>query len=154
MTTTIYFDMDGTIADLYNYNDWLEMLQNENIEPYANCSPIEIDEVREVLNSLVGLGWTIGVISWSARNGSKEYNRATRKAKKQWINTYLPGIVSEFHVVKYGTPKHYVCKVKDSILVDDNADVRARWHGQTIDATDSKKMLENLKKLLDTAVAA
>ena len=33
--TTIYFDMDGTIADLYGVSGWLEMLLAHDPAPYA-----------------------------------------------------------------------------------------------------------------------
>ena len=34
MERKIYFDMDGTIADLYGVDNWLEMLINEDATPY------------------------------------------------------------------------------------------------------------------------
>lgn len=148
MTKAIYFDMDGTIADLYRVNGWLEKLRSENVTPYVEAAPMyDMAQLNNLMEQFIAVGFTIGVISWSAMNGSKEYNRATRAAKKAWIEQNLP-CVSEFHVVKYGTPKHYVCKIKNSILVDDNAEVRAAWKGQTIDATQN--ILEELQNLLDT----
>ena len=148
----IYFDMDGTIADLYGYEGWLEMLQAENTEPYEKCGVlVDAEELREVLNQFMMLGVKIGVISWSAMNGSKDYNKRTRKAKKNWCNEFFADIFTEFHVVKYGTSKHKVAKEKDSILVDDNKDVRDAWHGDTIDATeDIISILKNLLIQLET----
>lgn len=144
----IYFDMDGTIADLYGYEGWLEMLQAENTEPYEKCGClVDFIELRNVLNDFIAAGVTIGVISWSAMGGSKEYNRRTRKAKKNWCNEFFANIFTEFHVVKYGTPKHWVANEKDSILVDDNKEVRDAWRGETIDAT--KDIILALKELLE-----
>ena len=143
----IYFDLDGTLAALYDYPNWLEMLHAENTEPYEKCGClVDFIELRNVLNDFIAAGVTIGVISWSAMGGSKEYNRRTRKAKKNWCDYYFADIFTEFHVVKYGTPKHYVRKIKDSILVDDNEDVRQAWEGETIDAT--KCLIEQLRELL------
>lgn len=144
----IYFDMDGTIADLYGYENWLSMLQAEDTTPYEDCSClVDFVELRDVLNKFIAAGVTIGVISWSAMGGSKEYNRRTRKAKKDWCDVYFPNIFSEFHVIKYDTPKHHVRKIKDSILVDDNAEVRRAWKGETIDAT--KDIIAALRLLLE-----
>ena len=144
----IYFDMDGTITDLYGYAGWLDMLHKEDTTPYEEAAPLtDMNKLNNLLSRFVSLGVTIGVISWSAMNGSKEYNRRTRKAKQEWIKKYLP-CVSEFHVVKYGTPKHKVRKLHESVLVDDNADVRAAWNGLTIDASDTQNMLDNLQNLL------
>lgn len=151
----IYFDMDGTIADLYGFNGWLEMLQNEDTTPYACAADlVDMEELFWLLNSFVARGVVIGVISWGAMNGSREYCKATKKVKRAWCDMRLPDLISEFHVVKYGTPKHKVRNIQDSILVDDNAEVRAAWQGVTIDASDSKKMLAELRELLRTLDAA
>lgn len=135
MCKAIYFDMDGTIADLYGVDGWLEMLHAEDVTPYAEAAPlVDMVELNAICETLTANGIVIGVISWTAMGGSKEYNAAVRKAKRAWISEHLP-CVSEFHVVKYGTPKHHVRKIKESILIDDNAEVRAAWIGETIDAT-------------------
>lgn len=143
----IYFDMDGTIADLYGYENWLPLLRAEDTKPYEECGVlVDVEELREVLDEFVQAGITIGIISWGAMGGSKEYCKRTRKAKIAWCEKYFPNVFTEYHVVKYGTPKHYVRKIKDSILVDDNEDVRCAWHGDTIDAT--KNIIELLRELL------
>ena len=36
----VCFDMDGTIADLYGVNGWLEMLREENARPYGIANPM------------------------------------------------------------------------------------------------------------------
>ena len=156
MQKAIYFDMDGTVADLYNVSNWLEKLRNSDVSPYVEAAPlVDMSELDNILQKFVAIGFVIGVISWSAMDGSKEYNKETRKAKKAWIKANMPS-VSEFHVVKYGTSKHTVAKVRGSILVDDNAQVRKAWEryteeNYTIDASDSQKLLENLQKVLDMA---
>lgn len=143
----IYFDLDGTIADLYSYENWLGLLRAENTEPYEHCScMVDFVELKKVLNKFIAAGITIGVISWGAKDGSREYCKRTRKAKKDWCDRYFSDVFTEFHVVKYGTPKHHVRKIKDSILVDDNADVRQAWKGETIDATED--IISILKNLL------
>lgn len=144
----IYFDLDGTVAGLYDYPNWLDLLHNEDTTPYEQAAPLtDMRALNTLLENFIALGVTIGVISWSAMGGSKEYNRATRKAKREWVTKYLP-CVSEFHVVKYGTPKHKVRKLNHSILVDDNAEVRANWKGATIDASNPANTLNELEKLL------
>ena len=156
MQKAIYFDMDGTVADLYNVSNWLEKLRNSDVSPYVEAAPlIDMEKLNNILQQFVAIGFVVGVISWSAMNGSKEYNKETRKAKKAWIKANMPS-VSEFHVVKYGTSKHTVAKVRGSILVDDNAKVRKAWEryteeNYTIDASNSQKLLENLQKVLDMA---
>lgn len=149
----IYFDMDGTIANLYGVANWESKLNNEDVSPYRDATPFaSVEQLNAILNAIAAFGVTIGVISWSAMNGSKEYNKEVRKVKKQWCDERF-NCFSEFHVVKYGTPKHYVAKYKDSILVDDNAEVRQAWkNGETIDATEYKNILKELKNILTTLI--
>ena len=151
----IYWDMDGTFADLYGYDGWLEKLQAEDVSPYVECKPlVNMRELNKILCEFAAMGITIGVISWGAMNCSNEYTRETKRAKVAWCEKYFT-CISEYHVVKYGTPKHTVAKIKDSILVDDNADVRNAWkNGATIDASKSEEMMKNLRQLLDTMKAA
>ena len=146
----IYFDMDGTIADLYSYENWLPLLRAESTIPYEMCGVlVDLEELREVLDKFIASGITIGIISWGAMGGSREYCKRTRKAKIDWCEKHFPDIFTEYHVVKYGTPKHYVRKIKESILVDDNAEVRQAWKGETRNATDSKEMIAVLRELLE-----
>lgn len=147
MVKAIYFDMDGTIADLYGVDGWLDALHNEDISPYAVAAPlVDMVALNTICETLQALGVVIGVISWTAKGGSKTYNAEVRKVKREWIKNNLP-CVTEFHVVKYGTPKHKVRKIDNSILVDDNAEVRAAWIGETIDAT--KNILMALAKIAE-----
>lgn len=144
---TYYFDMDGTIADLYGYEGWLDMLRAEDTKPYEECGTlVDIEKMREVLNDYVQAGIKVGIISWGAMGGSREYCKRTRKAKIAWCEKYFPDVFTEYHVVKYGTPKHRVRNEKDSILVDDNAEVRDAWKGETIDAAED--IISILKQIL------
>lgn len=145
MVKAVYFDMDGTIANLYGVDGWLDALHNEDVSPYAVAAPlVDMDKLNAICAALQAVGIVIGVISWSAKGGSKEYNAEVRKVKREWIKTYLP-CVTEFHVVKYGTPKHRVRKIDNSILIDDCAEVRDAWDGLTINAAkDFVKVLDVL----------
>lgn len=146
----IYFDMDGTIADLYNVPNWLEMLQAEKVAPYSVCkSLVPAKAFSELVKGFQSKGVKVGVISWGAMNGSNTYTKQVKAAKMEWFKKTYHVTLDEFHVVKYGTPKH---KVKNNggkcLLVDDSPQVRAKWNGATIDATDTKAMMNGLKKIL------
>lgn len=148
---TIYFDLDGTLADLYNCPDWLEKLRAEDAQPYKDCEPL-VDPVsfNALLGHLQEQNYTLGVISWGSKGGSTAYTREVKQAKREWVDEYFPVLRGcEFHVVKYGTPKHVTANSKDSILVDDNKSVRDKWrNGATIDATNSAEMVKSLRELL------
>lgn len=150
----IYFDLDQTLADLAGVPQWLEKLRAENASPYADASPL-VDMVRlaAIIAKLRSAGVTVGVISWGAMNGTAEYTRRVKRVKMAWCKRY--GLAfDEFHVVKYGTPKHRVAKCKRSILVDDNSEVRQTWTlGATVDASDSSRMMEQLGNILQKVAA-
>lgn len=144
----VYFDLDQTLADLAGVPNWIEKLHAEDPSPYADANPL-VDMVRlaAIIAKLRSASVTVGVISWGAMGGTTEYTRRVKRAKMEWCKRY--GLAfDEFHVVKYGTPKHRVAKCKNSILVDDNEDVRKAWrNGDTIDATASDELLEKLQKV-------
>ena len=53
MRITINFDMDGTIADLYGMENWLECLNNEDTTPYEVAKPLlRLATLARVLNNL------------------------------------------------------------------------------------------------------
>lgn len=144
----VYFDLDGTLAALYDVPQWLEKLRAEDATPYAQAKPlVNMVELATLIVKLRRKGFAVGVISWGAMGGSAEYTRQVKKIKRLWCDNFGLSF-DEFHVVKYGTPKHRVAKIKDAVLVDDNKDVRTSWSlGQTIDASNAEQMLESLKKL-------
>lgn len=120
----IYLDMDGTIANLYGEENWLEDILNGRTTPYENARRM-VEE--NVLLGLIKKGYTLGIISWTCKGGSKEFNKRTRLAKIEWLKKNFPNVeFEEIHVVKYGTPKHYL--VKNGILVDDEEPNRNRWN--------------------------
>lgn len=154
MCKAIYFDMDGTIADLYGVEDWENKLVTHDVTPYQEAAPLcNMQALNEVCEKLQNLGVVIGIISWLAIGSTKAYDKETRKAKKEWIKNNLP-CVSEIHLLKYGSPKHHACKIKDdAIIVDDSKAVRAKWtRGETINP-ECVDIVEELEKVLTKQAA-
>lgn len=135
----IYFDMDGTIADLYADPQWLEKLRFYKTEPYENAKPLYTEDI---LLALIDRGYTLGIISWLAGyHNNKEYDKAVRKAKKEWLARVYPNVnFEEVHIVKYGTPKYKVAK-EQGILVDDEERNRQAWRGYAILPEDVYNLL-------------
>ena len=50
---TIYFDMDGTIADLYGVENWLPKLRAEDASPYAEATPLTDMENLQLLLAIL-----------------------------------------------------------------------------------------------------
>ena len=53
MTKAIYFDMDGTIANLYGVNNWLDMIIAKDETPYRIAEPmVRMNVLARVLKEL------------------------------------------------------------------------------------------------------
>lgn len=149
----IFFDMDGTVYDLYNLPNWLEMLRNEEDGAFALGNPkVNLQDLAVVCQALQMQGWQIGVITWLPMNATQEYQIRAAREKKNWIAQNMP-YVTEFYAQAYGVPKQIapVHQAKTMILVDDNADVRKTWETKkqrkTIDA--NLDIIAELAKLLE-----
>ena len=147
-TKAIYFDMDGTIADLYGVTDWLEMLMSGNELPYAIAKPlVRLATLARTLNELQRNGYTIGIISWLAKNSNADYDERVTKAKRNWLNTHLKSVhFDEIHIVSYGTPKQKVVNFPNGILFDDEEKNRTNWTGKAFDEKEIIKILKSLDK--------
>jgi hypothetical protein len=145
MSKTLVFDMDGTIANLYGVEGWLDDLKASNPRPYEVAEPMyDMEVLTAILQVLKYMGWRVVVTTWLAKGSSKEYDALVREAKIAWLDKYdFP--YDEIHLVKYGTTKANCTRKIGGfqILVDDNEQVRRGWTlGDTIDAnTDIIKAL-------------
>ena len=150
MNKTLVFDMDGTIADFYGVENWLDALKAEDPRPYMEANPIyETDLLNALLRALKKQGWRIVVTTWLAKNSSRAYDTIVREAKLAWLEKYkFP--YDEIHMVKYGTTKANCTRHHGGfqILVDDNEKVRNGWNlGGTIDA--NKNIIDALLDLFE-----
>ena len=63
MAKALYFDRDGTLANLYAVDDWLIKLRTYDATPYAEAPVLlNMQALAHRLNSLQKSGYTIGVI--------------------------------------------------------------------------------------------
>ena len=143
--------MDGTIADLYGVQGWLEDLRNENARPYKVAKAIYDKMVlNEILALLKAQGWKVVVTTWLAKDSTEYYKDLVRKAKLEWLaEQEFP--FDEIHLVQYGTTKANCTRKLGGyqVLVDDNEQVRKGWTlGNTINANEN--ILEKLVDLLLT----
>lgn len=145
MKKEIWFDMDGTIADLYGVDGWLDMLLNENTRPYEIAKPlVNMRELARVLNRLIEKGWEIGVISWLAKNGTHDYNEKVANAKMKWLARHLKSVkFAKIDIVEYGTPKQIN---RNGILFDDEKQNRESWLGVAYNVDNIIQVLRELEK--------
>ena len=145
MIITINFDLDGTIADLYGVENWLEYLIAEDVYPYANARPlIRLSVLARKLNALQRNGYKIAVISWLSKSGTEAYNEAVTAVKLAWLTKHLPSVNwDEIHIVPYGTPKQNFCYTPFDVLFDDEERNRTNWTGKAYDVNNIMEILRN-----------
>ncbi len=146
MTTTIFFDMDGTIADLYGVENWLDYLIASDALPYEIAKPlIRLNALARILNRLQKQGYKVGVISWLAKNSNTAYDEKVTRAKKEWLKKHLASVnFDEIHIVKYGTPKQTFAKTENDILFDDEEKNRNDWTGKAFDVNEIIEILKGM----------
>ena len=146
MTTTIFFDMDGTIADLYGVENWLDYLIASDALPYEIAKPlIRLNALARVLNRLQKQGYKVGVISWLAKNSNTDYDEKVTRAKKEWLKKHLASVnFDEIHIVKYGTPKQTFAKTENDILFDDEEKNRNDWTGKAFNVNEIIEILKGM----------
>lgn len=142
----ICFDMDGTIADLYGVDGWLEMLIASDERPYAMAKPlVNMNSLARILNRLQNQGHEIGIISWLAKNSNSEYDERVASAKRKWLEKHLHSVHFDFiEIVPYGTDKNIVRKSEIDFLFDDEEQNRNNWNGK---AYNVENIIETLKGL-------
>lgn len=146
MQMTIYFDMDGTIADLYNVPNWLPLLRNEDVLPFQVAAPlVNMSAFARLLHSLQKKGIKIGIISWTSKESSAEFHEVVAAEKMRWLKKHLPSVDwDKIHIVPYGTPKHSLTKEENyNFLFDDNAEIRSEWPDTAFDEKDILRTLRD-----------
>lgn len=144
MAKAIYLDMDGTIANLYGVDGWLDCIINEYTKPYREAKAlVNMRKLGKELNRLKQNGYTIGIISWLAKGATDEYNERVTQAKRNWLARHLSAVqFDEVHIVEYGTPKQ---TLGNGILFDDEEPNRMNWIGKAYDVND---IIETLKAIV------
>ena len=147
LNITINFDMDGTIADLYGVDNWLNYLEAEDTTPYAIAEPLlRLSVLARKLNNLQKHGYKLAVISWLSKTGSAEYNEAVATVKMAWLKKHLPSVNwDRITIVHYGTPKQNFCESPLDILFDDEARNRDNWTGRAYDVQNIMDVLKILE---------
>lgn len=146
MTKAIYFDMDGTLANLYAVEGWLNMLREHDPKPYVIAEPlIRLSALARLLNRLQKEGYIIGIVSWLSKDPTPSYNKAVTEAKLKWLANHLPSVIwDEIYIVPYGMPKQKVVNNPFGILFDDEEQNRTNWNGTAYDVDNIIEILKSL----------
>lgn len=148
---TIWFDMDGTIADLYAVDNWLDKLCAYDATPYSDAKVMwNMSQLARLLNKAQAAGYELGIISWLSKHPTPEYDTAVIKAKEDWLKLHLKSVKwNEIHIVSHGSPKQQFMKNNNDILFDDEEKNRNNWNGQAY----RPEMIINILKSLISATS-
>lgn len=140
MKKEIWFDMDGTIVNLYGVENWLEYLIKEDTTPYKIAKPlVNMNSLARVLNRLIHKGYTVNIISWTSKGGTEEYNAKVATVKREWLKKHLKSVeFTRVDIVPYGTKKG---ENRYGILFDDEERNREEW-------TETAYNVENIVEIL------
>lgn len=140
----INFDLDGTIVDLYGVENWLTYLTNEDSTPYEVATPmLNLSLLARLIHKVQANGYEVNVISWLAKNSTKEYDIEVETTKRKWLKKHLPSVkFDNVYIVPYGTPKH---ELSQGILFDDEEKNRSKWKGISYQET---QIISTLKALV------
>ena len=145
---TIWFDMDGTIADLYGVDGWLDMLRAFKPLPYFKAAPmVNMSIFARYLHKAQRAGISIGIISWLSRSSTPEYDEAVEETKLGWLKEHLPSVDwDEINIVDYGTDKSIFMHSDEDILFDDEPKNRENWGGLAFTPDEIMEVLKGLTK--------
>lgn len=143
---TIYFDMDGTIADFYAVPEWLTFLRAENPTPYRIARPlVNMSRLARLIHKMQRNGYKVGIISWGSKNATSEYNEAVAQAKKWWLAKHLPSVLwDEIKIAPYGTPKSTLADDEERYLFDDELPNLKEWGEGAFPADEIFEVLTSL----------
>lgn len=143
MTKAINFDMDGTIADFYGVENWLSYLVNSDPYPYAVAKPlVNMSVLARYLNRLQRNGYEINIISWLAKNSTKEFDEKVTETKKKWLKKHLSSVNwDKITIVPYGVDKS---TLGNGILFDDEEPNRKMWGDGAYDVNNILGVLKSI----------
>lgn len=141
-----YFDMDGTLADLYGVPNVFQRLDNNDATPYRDAKPIP--NMVALLHQLQDDGHRIGVITALSRYPAgtppdvmARMDAETIAFKKQWLIDHNIH-VDEFIAIPSSADKFEAATDKTAVLVDDDTRVLATWYSDFIQAIPENKMIK------------
>lgn len=132
MKKTVYLDMDGTIANLYEIENWLPRLRAEDKTIFLECEPM-ISE-KELLDKFPTENFEMKILSMTPLNATENYCLDVINQKNEWLNKYFPSITKRIYK-PYGHNKN-LKNSENAILIDDSEPIRKSWRGIAINPVE------------------
>ena len=142
----IWFDMDGTIADLYGVADWLPAIFARDTRPYEIARGIgNLALIARLLNKAQAKGHEIGIITLTANVKDPAYNARVYAEKLRWLAKHFSSVNWDTILVKpYGKNKKAVCG--EGILFDDEEKNRNEWGAGAYEPAEIVEVLKALTR--------
>lgn len=137
---TLWFDLDGTLAD--TLTRWWELDDEQWIERVRTAKGmINLSTFARLINKAQAKGYKLGVCSWLTKTNDKR----VAIAKKEWLKKRLPSVKwDNIDIIANGEPKWFN---RNGILFDDNKNNRAEWIEHNGIAYNYNEILDILKKI-------
>jgi len=132
MKKQVYLDMDGTIADLYGMENWLERLKSEDKTIFEECEPITTEE--KLFEVFPQEKYNITILSMTPLGATKEYCENVERQKDNWLDKFFPNLTKRIYMA-YGNNKN-LKNSQNHILVDDNEKIRENFRGIALNPID------------------
>lgn len=154
----LVLDMDGTIADTYNYPDWAGILRGHVDNPWTECGVVDPQEVYNMFLNVRPMitedelkefcsRWDETVVwSMSPWDATPEVAEMTVKAKLEWLKEYFPFLTRNVLITKHQDNKNFVTE-EDTLfrhLEFEDKDI-AWWSPSDYDTLvdDNQTLLDN-----------
>ena len=128
----VYLDMDGTIANLYAIQNWLERLINEDQNIFKECDPLITE--NDLFNLFPQSEYDITILSMTPYKCSKSYHDNVIAQKNYWLDKHFPLLKKRIYK-KYGGNKN-LKNSENAILIDDNEIIRKNFKGIALNPVD------------------
>lgn len=155
----LILDMDGTIADTYNYPDWAGILRGHVSNPWIECGKVDPQEVYEMFLNIKPMlteqellnfcGKWDEVVVWSMVpwGATPEVESATIDAKIKWLGKYFPFLLRNVIITKHKNEKNNLFD-EDVLYRHLEFSDRAEWWSPSEDDT----LVDDNETLLNTFV--
>lgn len=128
----IYLDMDGTIADTYSIDGWLDRILAHDASVFLDAKPADKSKVMELLEVLDDDVTILTMLPECALKGKarEDYFKEVKDSKKTWLKMHFPEF-TKIKFIDYQKSKSKYWQEGD-VLIDDSSSQIKDWPGMAI----------------------
>jgi histidinol phosphatase-like enzyme len=140
MNKIVYFDMDGTLADLYGVTNVFKRLDALDANVYSEAKPI--DTYINMLKEFKNMGYKVIILSCLGMISDKQFDKDTVRNKGLWLDKYVGKqyIDERIYIPNTKHKEQYINEY--GILVDDDDKVLMNWNYDRIKAINNNKAIK------------